>query len=79
MTLFFVLGVSLLQYLDGVPDRQAVDLLRYHAGRNFALKRQLGDEVFHPTSLVNFRHRLEQHKESGLTFKAVLDGLIEVG
>ena len=25
-----LLGVSLLQHLDGVPDRQAVELLRYH-------------------------------------------------
>ncbi len=48
-----MLGVSLLQELDGVPDRQAVELLRYHAGWNFALNRQLGDPVFHPTSLVN--------------------------
>ncbi len=25
-------GVSLLQFLEGTPDRQAVTLLRYHAG-----------------------------------------------
>src|ERR1035441_822542 len=31
-----MLGASLLQYLDGVPDRQAVEMLRYHAGWNFA-------------------------------------------
>lgn len=31
-----LLGVSLLQEWDGVPDRQAVELLRYHAGWNFA-------------------------------------------
>ena len=35
-------GVSRLQYLEGVPDRQAVELLRYHAGWNFALNRQFG-------------------------------------
>ena len=29
-----------------MPDRQAVEMLRYHAGWNFALNRQLGDEVF---------------------------------
>src|SRR5215208_6553481 len=34
-----MLGVSLLQELDGVPDRQAVEMLRYHAGWNFALNR----------------------------------------
>jgi transposase len=47
-----MMGVSLLQYLDGLPDRQAVEMLRYHAGWSLALNRQLGDELFHPTSLV---------------------------
>jgi hypothetical protein len=59
-------AVSILQDLDGVPDRQAVEMLRYHAGWHFALNRQLGDEVFHPTSLVNFRNRLEEPKQSGV-------------
>jgi hypothetical protein len=74
-----MLGVSILQDLDGVPDRQAVEMLRYHAGWNFALNRQLGDAVFHPTSLVNFRHRLEEHQQSALGFKTVLDALVEAG
>jgi transposase len=74
-----MLGVSILQDLDGVPDRQAVEMLRYHAGWNFALNRQLGDAVFHPTSLVNFRHRLLQHEESALGFATILDALIEAG
>jgi hypothetical protein len=74
-----MLGVSLLQYLDAVPDRQAVDLLRYHAGWNFALNRQLGDPLFHPSSLVHFRHRLQEHEQSGLAFKTILDGLVEAG
>jgi transposase len=72
-------GVSLLQYLDGVPDRQALDLLRYHAGWNFALNRQLGDEVFHPTTLVNFRQRLLDHHLSAALFQAVLEALLEAG
>jgi hypothetical protein len=74
-----MLGVSVLQDLDGVPDRQAVEMLRYHAGWNFALNRQLGDAVFHPTSLVNFRNRLLEHDQSGLGFKTILDGLVEAG
>src|SRR6266568_1121276 len=64
-----MLGVSILQELDGVPDRQAVEMVRYHAGWNFALNRQIGDEVFHSTSLVNFRHRLGQHEQSALGCK----------
>jgi hypothetical protein len=74
-----MLGVSILQDLDGVPDRQAVEMLRYHAGWNFALNRQLGDPGFHPTSLVNFRHRLDEHEQSALGFKTILDGLEEAG
>jgi hypothetical protein len=74
-----MLGVSLLQELDGVPDRQAVELLHYHAGWNFALNRQLGDAGFHPTSLVNFRHRLEEHQQSALGFQTILDALQEAG
>lgn len=74
-----MLGVSILQDLDGVPDRQAVEMLRYHAGWNFALNRQLGDPGFHSTSLVNFRHRLEDHQQSALGFKTILDGLEEAG
>jgi len=74
-----MLGVSFLQYLDGVPDRQAVELLHYHAGWNFALNRQLGDERFHPSSLVNFRQRLEEHQQSALGFTTMLKALEEAG
>lgn len=74
-----MLGVSILQEIDGVPDRQAVELLRYHAGWNFALNRQLGDSVFHPSSLVNFRHRLEEHGQSALGFEVIWHALEEAG
>src|ERR1044072_3565770 len=70
-----MLGTSLLQFLDGVTDRGAVEMLRYHAGWNFALNRQLGDEVFHPSSLVNFRNRLLEHDQSALGFKTILEAL----
>lgn len=74
-----MLGVSLLQFVDGLPDRAAVEMLRYHAGWNFALNRQLGDELFHPTSLVNFRGRLIEHGLSSVGFETILDGLVEAG
>ena len=74
-----LLGTSILQFLDGVPDRQAVEMLRYHAGWNFALNRQLGDAVFHPSSLVNFRHRLEAHQQSALGFTTILNALEAAG
>src|SRR4051812_12231573 len=71
-----LLGVSILQYLESMPDRQAVEMLRYHAGWNFALNRHVGDEVFHPTTLVNFRQRLLEHDLSTIGFETVLQGLM---
>jgi hypothetical protein len=75
----WLLGVSLLQFLEGVPDRQAVEMLRYHAGWNFALNRQLGQQLFDPTTLVHFRRRLIAHGLSRLAFEAILQGLREAG
>ncbi len=74
-----LLGVCLLQYLDGVPDRQAIEMLRYHAGWNFALNRQLGEQLFHPTTLCRFRDRLEANDLAAVGFKTILEGLIEAG
>jgi hypothetical protein len=74
-----LLGLSLLQYLEAVPDHQAVDLLHYHAGWNFALNRQVGDELFHPTTLVNFRQRLLDHDLSTIGFEMVLEALVQAG
>lgn len=74
-----LLGVSLLQYLEAMPDRQAVELLRYHVGWNLALNRQVGDDLFHPTTLVNFRQRLVDHGLSQLGFAAVLEALMAAG
>jgi len=74
-----MMGVSLLQYLEGLPDRQALEMLRYHAGWCFALNRQLGDELFHPSSLVKFRQRLIEQGQSALGFEKILDALVEAG
>jgi hypothetical protein len=56
-----------------------VERLHYHAGWNFALNRQWGDPGFHPTSLVNFRHRLNEHKHSALGFTTIGDALEKAG
>ena len=74
-----LLGVSLLQYLEDVPDRQAVEMLRYHAGWNLALNCQLGEQQFHPTSLVHFRQRLLEKNLSAVAFEAVLEALAKAG
>jgi transposase len=74
-----LMGVSLLQFLEGAPDRQAVELLRYHAGWNLALNRSMGEEVFDPSVLVYFRRRLVEHDLSALAFASLLEGLVQAG
>ena len=74
-----LLGVSLLQYLEDIPDRQAVEMMRYHAGWNLALNCQLGDQQFHPTTLVHFRQRLLDEGLNAVAFQVVLDALAEAG
>jgi hypothetical protein len=72
--------VSLLQFMDKVSERQALELLRYHAGWNLALHRQMGKELgFERTVLVYFRQRLLEHKQGRLVFDRVLAGLVGAG
>lgn len=74
-----LLGVSLLQFMERAPDRQAVEMLKYHLGWKLALGLELGLSAFDPSTLVYFRQRLIEHEQSKLAFDAVLDGLREAG
>lgn len=74
-----LLGVSVLQFLERVPDRQAVELVKYHLGWKHALAQELDGEVFDATVLVRFRERLVEHEQGQLAFEAVLGGLREAG
>jgi len=68
-------GVTLLQFMEKVPDRKAVELLRLHLGWKHALTLKIDDCGFHPTSLVSFRQRLMGHKDGRLIFDAILQPL----
>lgn len=74
-----LLGVSLLQFLERVPDRQAVEMVKYHLGWKFSLNQELKAEEFHPTVLVRFRERLMENQQARLAFEGVLGGLREAG
>jgi transposase len=74
-----VLGVSLLQFLENVPDRPALEQLQYHVGWNFALNRHVGDPLFDASVLVRFRQRLLAHQQETLAFSAILEGLQAAG
>src|ERR1051325_5811086 len=67
-----LLGVSLLQFMDKVSERQALELVRYHAGWNLALHRRMGQERgFDRTVLVYFRERLLEHKQGRLESRPI--------
>ena len=74
-----VLGVTLLQFVGKVPDREAVERLRYHLGWKYALNHEMNDPVFDSTVLVRFRGKLLEHEQGRLLFERILKGLQEAG
>ena len=74
-----VLGVTLLQFVEKVPDREAVERLRYHLGWKYALNHEMNDPVFDSTVLVRFRGKLLEHEQGRLLFERILKGLQDAG
>src|SRR5260370_40872420 len=74
-----LLGVLIFQFLERVPDRQAVELVKYHLGWKLALNLKLSEGGFHATTLVYFRQRLIEHGKAELAMRAVLAAFQEEG
>ena len=74
-----LLGATILQFMERVPDRQAAESVRYHVGWKLALGLGLSPLAFHPTTLCKFRARLLQHEKAKLAFDAVFHGLTDAG
>jgi transposase len=74
-----LLGVLIFQFLERVPDRQAVELVKYHLGWKLALNLKLSEGGFHATTLVYFRQRLIEHGKAELAMRAVLAALQKEG
>ena len=74
-----LLGVLIFQFLERVPDRQAVELVKYHLGWKLALNLKLSDQGFHPTTLVYFRQRLIEHAKTDVAMRVVLEALQKEG
>src|SRR5712672_3722021 len=70
-----LLGVMIFQFLERVPDRQAVEMVKYHLGWKLALNLSLNDRGFHSTTLVNFRQRLLENDKGHVAFQTVLEAL----
>jgi len=72
-------GVSLLQFMKKVPDREAAEQVRLNLGWKLALDLPVNDAGFHPTSLVVFRDRLMESEQGRLVFDAIVQALREAG
>ena len=73
------LGVTLLQFMEKCPDRQAADNARLHLGGKFALGTEVDDKAFHYSSLSNFRKRLVEAEAHRVGFDAILEALRAAG
>jgi transposase len=74
-----MLAVSLLQFMEKIPDRKAAEHVRLHLGWKYALDVELGYEGFDHSSLGKFRDRLLAETAERIGFDALLDGLREAG
>ena len=75
----FMAGVTVLQYMENMPDRQAAEAVRLHLGWKYGLGVPLDYAGFHSTSLVVFRERFLAAGLETLVFDAVVEALHEAG
>lgn len=73
------MGVTLLQFMEKVPDRKAAENVRLHLGWKYALDLELDEGGFHYSTLCNFRERLVEADAKRIGFDAIFDALQETG
>ena len=74
-----VTAVTLLQFMEKLPDRQAAENVRLHLGWKYALGLEVDHGGFHYSSLCNFRSRLIESDAQRVVFDTILDALYEAG
>ena len=74
-----LLGITELQALERVPDRQAVERCLFDIRWRLALGLAEDWSGFHPTTLVYFRARLVQHGQAQLIMEAGLEAMRAAG
>ena len=72
-------GVSLLQFMEKVPDRQAARQARLHLGWKYALDLEVDWESFDASTLSVFRRRLLAGGRSAVVFDALVAELEAAG
>lgn len=71
--------VTVFQFLEQVPDRQAADLVRVRLDWKYALHLPLADPGFDFSVLCYFRRRLLAHADEGALFETVLARIRSLG
>ncbi|MCZ7591502.1 MAG: transposase [Kiritimatiellae bacterium] len=74
-----MLAVLILQFMEGLPDRKAVEACTYDLRWKMALWMETDEAAFHATSLVKFRNRLLEHNLVEIGFDAVLQAMRKAG
>ncbi len=74
-----VTAVTLLQFMEKVPDRQAADNVRLHLGWKYALGLEVDHGGFHYSSLCHFRGRLLEGGAERIGFDAIVEALAAAG
>lgn len=72
-------GVTLLQMMERLPDRQAIRACQYDARWHLALDLPSDWKGIDPSTLVYFRRRVTQHGCAQMALKAGLDAMREAG
>ncbi len=65
--------VTILQFVEDLPDRQAADAVRARIDWKYALGLELSDPGFHYSVLSEFRQRLVAHEKAQLLLDTLLD------
>ncbi|MCK6580930.1 MAG: transposase [Anaerolineae bacterium] len=65
--------VSILQFLEDIPDRQAAEMAVLRMDWKYALRQELSWEGFHYADLCNFRKRLREGGQAYLIFEQLLE------
>ena len=65
--------VTILQFVENLPDREAADAVRARIDWKYALGLELTDPGFHYSVLSEFRQRLVTHEQAHLLLDTLLD------
>lgn len=72
-------GVTLLQFMEKVPDQKATEEVKLNLGWKYALNLDISYKGFHPTSLVYFRERILESQKERVIFDGILEALRKEG